>query len=526
MRRPGLWVANGHPTNISQMLSWKPGAIACFFDYLAANDVFKYKAANPTVPVIVRFPHPQLWRQNPEESARQLGNFVAEKWAELKSLDPYVYFAGHMNMHYANGDPDPANQPHYTTPEFYKKYAGWVRATADVIKQVAPEMKLVTPPFAYGFNEDGSPDSDGDPIKEWAGFDYLWETVRDYFDSTLTFHAYWGYANGGSVPDWLYEPELSSWYAFRWRRILKLFERRYGLNAKLIIDEAASFGPADPDFTEQLIYFAQECLSDERVLALTYFLWEDSAGNPIFKPNAWVRGIPNLAQHLERLANMAFVGGEDSIYTGDNATDLSGIMDFAAEPAPPPLLEDTAAATEPTLRVLFEDGAVRVMTIEDYLRSVVPGEMPALWPMEALKSQAVASRTYAQFSTEHSRHQPEADICTTTHCQHYDESKIHERADEAIQSTKGLILRHNGETANTVFSARCGGHTKNNEDVWHGRALPYLRGVSCPDMGEKFGHGIGFCQHGGRVFAEQGRTFDEILGHYYQATTLEPLTDK
>ncbi|RME98095.1 MAG: hypothetical protein D6768_18130, partial [Chloroflexi bacterium] len=161
MRRPGIWVANGSPGDVSQMYSWRPGAVAGMFDYLIQNDVAGYKAAYPDVPVIVRFAHPQNWRQNPAESARRLGQAVAGAWPQLQALDPYVYFANHLNLHYENGDPNPANQPQYTTPEFYKEYAHWVRLTADVIKNAVPEMKLVTPPFAFGFNEDGSPTSNG-----------------------------------------------------------------------------------------------------------------------------------------------------------------------------------------------------------------------------------------------------------------------------------------------------------------------------------------------------------------------------
>jgi hypothetical protein len=152
MRRPGLWVANGHPGDSAQMLSWRPGAVTCFYDYLADNDIFNYKAANPEIIVTVRFRHPRDWHQDPERSARQLGEEVAGKWAEIQSLDPYIYFANQMNMHYENGDPDPTNQHLYNTPEFYQTYAQWVRMTADVIKNRVPEMKLVTPPFAFGFN--------------------------------------------------------------------------------------------------------------------------------------------------------------------------------------------------------------------------------------------------------------------------------------------------------------------------------------------------------------------------------------
>ena len=53
MRRPGLWVANGHPGDPSTMLSWKPGALTGFFDYVAINGMFQYKAANPDVPIVI-----------------------------------------------------------------------------------------------------------------------------------------------------------------------------------------------------------------------------------------------------------------------------------------------------------------------------------------------------------------------------------------------------------------------------------------------------------------------------------------
>ncbi|MDX1522474.1 MAG: SpoIID/LytB domain-containing protein, partial [Anaerolineae bacterium] len=488
MRRPGLWVANGHPGNtVSDMLSWRPAAITCFYDYLGFNNVFKYKAANPDVKIIVRFQHPQNWQQNPNFYARQLGEQVASKWNDLKPLDPYVYFANEMNLHYENGDPNAGNQHLYTSREFYQKYAQWVRMTAEVIKNITPEMKLVTPPFAFGHHEDGAPDQNGVPTEGWAGYDYLYETVRDYFDNILTFHAYWGH-HGGSVRAWLYDPELSSWYAFRWRRLLKLFQNRYNINAKMIIDEAGNFAASDADFTDQIMYHARECLKDARVLAVTYFLWLDPTNSPGNLPNSWVQKVLNLQDHLNRLKNMPAV----------------------------PISEGEEAQT---IRVLFDDGTVQVMPLEEYLRAVVPAEIPALWAAEAVKAQAVASRTYAQYAIEHPRH-PNADICTNpAHCQNYELTRIHERSDVAIQATEGVIARYNGNTINALFSANCGGHTFNSEEVFQ-QALPYLRGVPCPDKGEKRGHGVGMCQYGARALADQGRTYDQIIKHYYTGVTI------
>ncbi|MBI1880594.1 MAG: hypothetical protein HYR94_20645, partial [Chloroflexi bacterium] len=335
MRRPGLWVTNGHPGNPAQMLSWRPGALTCFFDYLGPNGVVGYKTANPDAPIIVRFQHPFNWHQDPVGFARRLGEQVASKWNDLKALDPYVYFANEMNLHYENGDQNPGNQSLYTTPEFYQKYAQWVRMTADTIKSRVPQMKLVTPPFAFGHHEDGSPDDNGQPTEGWAGYDYLYETVRDYFDNIICFHSYWGHA-GGSQRPWLYDPGLSSWYAFRWRRVLKLFETRYQLKARIIIDEAGNFGAADPDFTGQIMYHAQQCLSDTRVIAVTYFLWLDPTNSPGNLPNSWAQRIQNLSEHLNRLKNMPDV----PITTG-------------VEVKP-----DKVVSPASTIRVLLNDGAV------------------------------------------------------------------------------------------------------------------------------------------------------------------------
>ncbi len=491
MRRPGLWVANGHPGDPSLMLSWRPAALTAYYDYLGVNGVFDYKAANPDVPIIVRFQHYYKWHEDPQGYARRLGELVASKWSDLKRIDPYVYFANEMNLFYENGDSNPNNQHLYTSPEFYEKYAGWVRMTAEVIKNIVPDMKLVTPPFAFGHHEDGSPDSNGQPMEGWAGFDYLYETVRDYFDNILTFHSYWGHA-GGSVKEWLYDPELSSWYAFRWRRLLKLFETRYNIQARIIIDEAGNFGANEPDFTDQIIYHAKECLSDARILAVTYFLWLDPTNSPGNLPNAWAQRIPNLTEHLNRLKNMP----EVPITTGQPQT----------------------------IRVLFDDGTVRTMPLEEYLQAVVPAEMPVNWPAEALKAQAVAARSYARYAIEHPRH-PNADICTSpAHCQNYDPAKIHPNSNAAIQATANIVARHNGSTVNALFSANCGGHTLDNEAVFTGGApVPYLRGVSCPAGGEKRGHGVGLCQEGTRTFAEQGRPYDQIIRHYYTGVTLGQL---
>ena len=518
MRRPGIWVANGTPTNPVQMFSWRPGALTSFYDYLSPNRVMDYKKQHPEIPIIIRFQHPRNWHSDPTASARNLGDMVASKWPDLKDMDPYVYFANEVNLHYENGDDNVSNQPRYESREFYQRYANWVKMTADRIKQRAPRMKLVCPPFAFGHHEDGAPDDNGHPTEGWAGYDYLADTIRSHFDNIITFHAYWGHASG-SVPDWLYDPTLSSWYAFRWRRVLNLFQRRYGIRARVLIDEAGNMRASDPDFTDQIMYHSRQCLADERVIAITYFLWQDPTNHHGNVINSWVQSCSNLDDHVARLVAMPDI--------------IPGVGDVPIQPVQP-------APGVPTIRVLLEDGTVKVVSVEEYLRGVVPAEVSARWPAEAVKAQAVAARSYAMAAINHPRHitppsgdHPDADICTTTHCQVHNPARINDKTDQAVQLTEGQVIMSQGKLATAYYSANCGGHTVGNEIgfVRPGSnpppPLPYLRPVPCINSGPKKGHGVGMCQWGAHDMAARGDSYVAILKHYYTGIRLssEPEAD-
>lgn len=165
-----------------------------------------------------------------------------------------------------------------------------------------------------------------------------------------------------------------------------------------------------------------------------------------------------------------------------------------------------------TIRVLMPDGTVVEMDFEEYLKGVVPQEMPPAWPMEALKAQAVAARSYAATTFKHAHEG--ADVCTTTHCQVW-KSTHYDTTDQAVDETHGVSAKYNGSIITAFFHAHCDGHTRNVEDVWTAY-LPYCRSVACPcGFAEKLGHGVGMCQHGARVLAEQGKSYQEILQHYY-----------
>ena len=114
---------------------------------------------------------------------------------------------------------------------------------------------------------------------------------------------------------------------------------------------------------------------------------------------------------------------------------------------------------------------INVLGLEEYLRGVVPAEMAAAWPIEALKAQAVASRTYTLISL-----QPEEpyDICATVECQAYaGVAAEHGRSDSAVAATAGLVLTYGGEFAHTYYHSDSGGEIASSAEVW-GTAYPYL----------------------------------------------------
>lgn len=126
---------------------------------------------------------------------------------------------------------------------------------------------------------------------------------------------------------------------------------------------------------------------------------------------------------------------------------------------------------EGELWAVVEANATRtlnVVPVEQYLRGVVPNEMPSAWPSAALEAQAVAARSYVLAGDN--RQQPYADTCDSTLCQVYDgvftnrggtlRASTATRADAAIAATTGTVrLAGNGSVARTEFSSSTGGWT-------------------------------------------------------------------
>lgn len=120
--------------------------------------------------------------------------------------------------------------------------------------------------------------------------------------------------------------------------------------------------------------------------------------------------------------------------------------------------------------------AINHVDLEDYLYSVVGAEAVASWPLEVLKAQAVAARSYALHERSQSRSSL-YDLDTTTYTQVYKglQSEAHS-THQAVQATAGEVITYNRQVILAAFHSSSGGHTENAEDVWQS-SRPYLQGV-------------------------------------------------
>jgi stage II sporulation protein D len=120
---------------------------------------------------------------------------------------------------------------------------------------------------------------------------------------------------------------------------------------------------------------------------------------------------------------------------------------------------------------------VNELRIEAYLRGVVPAEVPAAWPVPAVRAQAIAARSYAAYRLHPST--GTFDIYADTRSQMY-LGKLVEKAgsDAAITATAGVVLRTpGGGIANALFHSTGGGGTENNENVFTSSTGAKVAGV-------------------------------------------------
>lgn len=181
---------------------------------------------------------------------------------------------------------------------------------------------------------------------------------------------------------------------------------------------------------------------------------------------------------------------------------------------------DQAAVVPSSIRVLMPNGHILAMKLETYLAGVVAMEIDSNAPLEALKAQAVASRTYAAAASRHL--EKNADVCTKTHCQKWKrvDPIVAPEVFRAVSETWGVVAMHEGKLIEAFFFEHCSGQTRNSEDMAMPE-FPYLRGVNCPcGFSDMRGHGVGLCQRGAIVLARNGASFEQILRHYYRGIAI------
>jgi len=122
--------------------------------------------------------------------------------------------------------------------------------------------------------------------------------------------------------------------------------------------------------------------------------------------------------------------------------------------------------------------AVNAVSVDQYAKGVIANELPASWPMAALRAQAVATRSYAIASTVGGNG---FDLYDDTRSQVYEGvSSEARRSNRAVESTRGQVVFYKGKVAQTFFSACSGGHTESVQNVFFGPPIPYLVGVPDP----------------------------------------------
>ena len=126
---------------------------------------------------------------------------------------------------------------------------------------------------------------------------------------------------------------------------------------------------------------------------------------------------------------------------------------------------------------------INVVDLESYVMGVCAAEMDADWPLETMKAQAVAARTYAQKHIMNTNYHTRCgfDITGDTYFQAYEgNSKVNDNITLAVESTANQYVIYNGALADTLYCSSNGGASEDNYNVNGSYSHPYLKGKSDP----------------------------------------------
>ena len=121
---------------------------------------------------------------------------------------------------------------------------------------------------------------------------------------------------------------------------------------------------------------------------------------------------------------------------------------------------------------------VNQINLEDYIKGILYHESSHYWPIEALKAQAIASRTYAVYQMQENRAK-DFDVTSDVYSQVYGGSTSERyRTNKAVEETLALIITYQDKPIPAYFHATCAGHTEDASVLWKTDLAP-LKGVAC-----------------------------------------------
>jgi len=156
------------------------------------------------------------------------------------------------------------------------------------------------------------------------------------------------------------------------------------------------------------------------------------------------------------------------------------------------------------IRIKGRGGRIHTLSMKEYMYHL--SEEPEDFPPEGLKVLYLAARAYTLSVIARGKHTAQGyDICSSGDCcQAFDENKDVSKSPNnkaAVDATSGQALFYNGSPIIAAYCGSCGGHTDNNEDVWGGQGIPYLRGR--PDS---------FCSRSPRYLAVKEMSAKDLQG--------------
>lgn len=170
--------------------------------------------------------------------------------------------------------------------------------------------------------------------------------------------------------------------------------------------------------------------------------------------------------------------------------------------------------------------AINELPLELYVKGLA--EIPADWPLEVQKAQAVAARTFATYYLlAGGKHASQLHILNAgegDQVYHGVGAELRRpMLASAVTETRGIVATYSGGVVSTPYFAQSDGRTRSWAEVYGSPARPWLQSVDAPyDLGKvRRGHGLGMSQTDAYGMAKSGATFDQILKHYYTGIELK-----